>query len=218
MAYETNPKHKYKKSTIIAIGQDKPLAEKARHYVNKEEFYQELVIRREQMDKYRTELLTNPNAKPPKISNAIGENLLKIANNLAKKYTFAKLEFKDEMILSAMEQCISYIDSFDIHKTKNPFSYFTQTIYYAFLDTIKKETKQKYIKYKSTLESMALQEFLEQDSSENTEHTHDNFELPDVGYMHDFCEVFESNESKRKESEKTKALAKSKSGIEDLFI
>lgn len=217
-SYEINPNHNYKKSTIITIGQDKPISEKQRHYVNKEEFYEELVKRRHQMDEYRKKLKENPNLKPPQISNKVGELILKICNNLAKKYTFAKIEFKEEMILAAVEQCLRYIDSFDIHKTKNPFSYFTQTAYYSYLDSIKKETEEKYIKYKSTLESMALQEYLEADVTENTEHVHDNYDMPDVEYMYDFCKIFEQNKQKKKEQDKLKVKNKNTdNGIEDIF-
>ena len=42
-----------------------------------------------------------------------------------------------------------YAHNFDPDKSKNPFSYFTQIIYYAFLRRIQKEKKQSYIKYKA---------------------------------------------------------------------
>jgi len=41
-----------------------------------------------------------------------------------------------------------YAHNFNPEKSKNPFSYFTQIIYYAFLRRIEKEKKQSYIKYK----------------------------------------------------------------------
>lgn len=43
-----------------------------------------------------------------------------------------------------------YAHNFDPEKSKNPFSYFTQIIYYAFLRRIEKEKKQAYIKLKMT--------------------------------------------------------------------
>jgi hypothetical protein len=42
-----------------------------------------------------------------------------------------------------------YASNFDPSKSNNPFSYFTQIIYYAFLRRIQKEKKQSYVKYKS---------------------------------------------------------------------
>ena len=53
------------------------------------------------------------------------------------------------MISDGVENCINYIDNFDSKISKNPFSYFTQIIYYAFLRRIEFESKQSYVKYKS---------------------------------------------------------------------
>ena len=54
------------------------------------------------------------------------------------------------MISDGIENCIQYCRNFDSNKSKNPFSYFTQIIYYAFLRRIEKEKKQAYVKYKLT--------------------------------------------------------------------
>jgi DNA-directed RNA polymerase specialized sigma24 family protein len=51
------------------------------------------------------------------------------------------------MICDGIENCIQYIDNFDIKRT-NPFAYFTQIVYYAFLRRIAKEKKQLEIKTK----------------------------------------------------------------------
>ena len=52
------------------------------------------------------------------------------------------------MVGDGIENCLMYAHNFDPEKSKNPFSYFTQIIYYAFLRRIEKEKKQNYIKYK----------------------------------------------------------------------
>ena len=49
---------------------------------------------------------------------------------------------------NGIENCITYIDNFDPAKSSNPFAYFTQIIYYAFLRRIQKEKKQVDIKNK----------------------------------------------------------------------
>lgn len=41
-----------------------------------------------------------------------------------------------------------YAHNFNPDKSSNPFSYFTQIIYYAFLRRIEKEKKQSYVKFK----------------------------------------------------------------------
>ena len=40
------------------------------------------------------------------------------------------------------------MDNFDPEKSKNPFAYFTQIIYYAFIRRIQKEKKQQLVKQK----------------------------------------------------------------------
>jgi hypothetical protein len=57
-------------------------------------------------------------------------------------------QFKDDMIGDGIENCLMYCSNFDPNKSNNPFSYFTQIIYYAFLRRIQKEKKQTLIKYK----------------------------------------------------------------------
>ncbi len=52
------------------------------------------------------------------------------------------------MIGDGIENCVQYIHNFDPAKSNNPFAYFTQIIYYAFLRRIQKEKKQLEIKTK----------------------------------------------------------------------
>jgi DNA-directed RNA polymerase specialized sigma24 family protein len=56
--------------------------------------------------------------------------------------------YKDDMICDGIENCIQYIDNFNPEKSKNPFAYFTQIVYYAFLRRIAKEKRQMDIKDK----------------------------------------------------------------------
>jgi hypothetical protein len=52
------------------------------------------------------------------------------------------------MVGDAVENCIMYATNFDPKKSKNPFAFFTQITFYAFLRRISKEKKQLYIKLK----------------------------------------------------------------------
>lgn len=116
----------------------------SKHYVNNAEMLGVLT-------EYRNKVLTakqNDTVKP-RVPNYIGECILLIANNLAKKPNFVNYTYKDEMISDGIENCLQYIDNFDPEKSKNPFAYFTQIIYYAFIRRIHKEKKQSYIKHKS---------------------------------------------------------------------
>ena len=52
------------------------------------------------------------------------------------------------MISDRVENCIQYVDNFDPNKSTNAFSYFTQIIYFAFLEEFKKKKRQLDIKNK----------------------------------------------------------------------
>ena len=52
------------------------------------------------------------------------------------------------MISDGIENCLQYMDNFNPDKSNNPFAYFTQIIYYAFIRRIQKEKKQIQIKSK----------------------------------------------------------------------
>jgi hypothetical protein len=56
--------------------------------------------------------------------------------------------YKDDMINDGIENCIQYVLNFNPEKSKNPFAYFTQIVYYAFLRRIAKEKRQLDIKDK----------------------------------------------------------------------
>jgi hypothetical protein len=97
----------------------------------------------------------------PKIPEYIGECIFKIAVKLATKPNFSSYTYKDEMISDGIEVCIRYLHNFDPEKSNNPFAYFTQIIYYAFLQRIQKEKKQAYIKAKSFENSAIMNELVD---------------------------------------------------------
>ena len=84
----------------------------------------------------------------PRIGNYIGECFLKIATHLSYKPNFVNYMFREDMICDGIENCVQYINNFDPAKSSNPFAYFTQIIYYAFLRRISKEKRQLEIKNK----------------------------------------------------------------------
>ncbi len=99
--------------------------------------------------------------EPPKASNYIGECIWLIANRLSTNRNFIGYTYRDEMIGDAIENCLRYLHNFDPDKSTNPFAYFTQIMYYAFLRRIEKEKKQTYIKYKSMENSIAMNTLVE---------------------------------------------------------
>lgn len=89
----------------------------------------------------------------PQIPNYVGRCLLQIANRLATKPNFANYTFKDDMISDGIENCLQYMYNFNPDKSKNPFAYFTQIIYYAFIRRIQKEKKQVTIKHRLIMDA-----------------------------------------------------------------
>ena len=62
------------------------------------------------------------------------------------------------MISDGIENALMYINNFNPEKSNNPFAYFTQIIYFAFIRRIQKEKKQTYIKYKAFEKSVVFNE------------------------------------------------------------
>jgi len=120
----------------------KKTKKKSEHYVNNKDFHQALVEYRKNVNKAK-----ETGEDKPRVNNYIGDCFLRIANHLAYKPNFVNYMFKDDMICDGIENCIQYIDNFDVERT-NPFAYFTQIVYYAFLRRIAKEKKQLEIKSK----------------------------------------------------------------------
>lgn len=102
-----------------------------------------------------------------------------------------------------------YFENFDPNLSKNPFAYFTQIIYYAFLRRIQKEKKQLYVKYKATEQLGILDEFemLETEGGGSKQ-----FELYDN--IAEFIETYEGVQKKKKAIKKTNKKPK---GIEQFL-
>ena len=88
------------------------------------------------------------NPPPPIVSDYMGECFYKIATHLSFRPNFINYTYREEMVGDGIENCIRYAKNFNPEKSKNPFAYFTQIIYYAFLRRIANEKKQTTIKEK----------------------------------------------------------------------
>jgi len=124
------------------------------HYVNNKEFLQAMVEWKE-----RCKVAASEGKPQPPITNYIGECFLKIANHLSYRPNFINYTYRDEMISDGIENCLQYVHNFNPEKSNNPFAYFTQIIYYAFLRRIQKEKKQSHVKNK-IIENMTVDENL----------------------------------------------------------
>lgn len=167
---------------------------KSHHYVDNKKFYEEIVAYKKKEEEYKQKGLESP-----RLPEYIGECIFKIANKLSNKPCFINYSYRDEMVSDGIENCIMYFKDFDPNKTQNPFAYFTQVIYYAFLRRINKEEKNRYIIYKNFQETII-----------NNGHTallmdmEDNHVVPSQLYdnINDFMGRFEKKEEVKKQKRK----------------
>ena len=167
------------------------LTKKPKHYVDNQKFLEALVDYRS-----RCALAKADSRDDPPIPEYIGECFYKISENLSHIHKFISYSFREEMVGDGIENCIMYFRNYDAAKGTNPFAYFTQIVYYAFLRRIAKEKKQLYVKYKAT------QQFGILDEGEMYEDENGNmkqFEMYD-----NISEFIQTYEDKKKEKKKVK--------------
>ena len=174
------------------------MATKQKHYINNADFLAALM---EYQDKCKS--AKEDKKPPPAIPNYIGECFMKIAEGLSHKPNFINYTYREEMMSDGIENCLMYFGNFDPTKSKNPFAYFTQIIYYAFLRRIQKEKKQLYVKYKAT-EQMGILD--EMEMMEFEDGTSKQFELYDN--IAEFIGNYEEAQDKKKEVKKPKGIEK----------
>lgn len=169
---------------------------KSNHYVRNEEFLAAHA-------KYKQDCKDAKKAGKPKpnIPDSICQSLMLIAENLSHKPNFIGYSYRDEMVADAIENCIMYFDNFDPRIKKNPFAYFTQISFYAFIRRIQKEKKQQYTKYKIAQHQgiMGEEEFLE-----NEDGTVRQIELYEN--ISDFIGTYEESKEKKKKPKKKNKL------------
>lgn len=158
-----------------------------KNYINNRDLYEALI--QYQKDCNDAE---NSGDEKPVVPRYIGDAIYQIATRLSTKPNFSGYTFKEDMIMDGIENCLQYMHNFDPEKTKNPFAYFTQIIWYAFLRRIAKEKKQMYIRYKSSHEMISMGETYE-GGSELALHLNTN-----ADYINSFIEDYESKLTKGK--------------------
>ena len=185
------------------------MAARKEHYVNNKEFLQAMIEYRKSVNK----ALKEKQEKPP-VTNYIGSCFLKIANHLSYRPNFINYTFRDDMISDGIENCLQYLDNFNPKTSNNPFAYFTQIIYYAFIRRIQKEKKQTTIKHRIITESnyddMTLQPGEDREfTNQFTEYLKKN--------MHTDSQELIAKEIEKKKLKKIKKRTKSKSTL-DYFM
>ena len=165
------------------------------HYIDNKEFFAEMV-------KWKTLVIDAEESGDPKppVTEYIGQCFLLIAERLSTRPNFVNYPFRDEMVGDAIENCLMSAANFDPEKSKNPFAYFTQMIYYAFLRRIEREKKQAFIKFKlmeenddGTFSKWFKENYFDKDSNKSEEDVEDYFSLTKTD-----LEKFSSKKSKKK--------------------
>jgi len=160
------------------------------HYVDNKKFLVAMTEYRESRIKAEEE-----GQKRPQVTNYIGECYLKIANHLSYRPNFINYTYRDDMISDGIENCLQYMDNFDPAKSKNPFAYFTQIIYYAFIRRIQKEKKQQQVKQKMI-------------ANFGTEQMMDQLEGDDTVYQSQMLDFLRRNSREETEADKKKEVKK----------
>lgn len=161
-----------------------------KNYVNNQQFLESLI-------QYKKDCIDAENSGDdlPRIPNYIGECIYKIATRLASRPNFSGYSYKDDMISDGLENAIQAINNFDPEKSNNPFAYFTQIIWFAFLRRIDKEKKQLYIKHKVVENSVVQGTAIDKSDDDAGEAAYIDL---NNSYMNDFIRTYEQNMEKKK--------------------
>lgn len=136
--------------------------ENSKHYIDNKQFLQALIDYKKEVNRAEKN-----EEERPQVPDYIGDCFIKIANHLAYKSNFINYSFREDMILDAIENCLIYMDNFDPKKSSNPFAYFTQITYYAFVRRIQKEKKYLQTKYRY-IESLDIEGIIRQAHDEGS--------------------------------------------------
>lgn len=146
-------------------------------YIDKKEMLLEIVD-------YRTKVQEAKEAgleKPP-VPNSLMKKFMLIVNGIARRPNFSGYSFLDEMKSRASYICFRKADSFNPEKSDNPFGYYSRIIWQEFVNVIKEEEDESYVKAKSFYNHEMSYVALEQD--DDVDLTVEGFSVPyfDVDY------------------------------------
>ena len=136
----------------------------------------------------------------------MSECFLKIAQHLSYRPNFINYTYKHDMISDGIENCLMYLHNFNPEKSKNPFAYFTQIIYYAFLRRIQKEKKQTELKQK-LISTMVVDETMVTSEHDDQQYNNQYLEfLQDNMYSDDAMAVQDMKDAIKDKKERKGAL------------
>lgn len=168
---------------------------KKKNYVNNPDFYAAMVEYQKEI-----KLAEEQGKDKPQVPKYIAECISLIATRLSYKPNFINYTFREDMIGDGIENSLRYMHNFNPDKTQNPFAYFTQIIYYAFLRRIQKEKKYLYTKFKATENANLMGETADVQGHDVSGNFDSDIKSSDGAqeYMSDFIKNFENSKTKKK--------------------
>jgi hypothetical protein len=134
-----------------------PLKKKPRkkNYINNPDFYAALCKYLEDVKAAKKN-----GTSEPRIPEYIGKCIHLLCTKMGTRPNFSGYSWVQEMISDGIENCIMSIRNFNPNKNANPFGYFSQISWNAFLRRIEKENKETYIKHKNMENSFVMNDLM----------------------------------------------------------
>lgn len=176
------------------------------HYVNNEELYKAIKIW----------LVTCQEAEDnelprPKVTEYIGDKIMKIAIGMSTRYNFGNYTFRDQFPSAGIEHCIRYAHKFDAINYKSPFNYFSQICWQACVRVIQKEDRQWKTKLRYTMNA-GVDDLITEMQSHDSGQKYDNDYLSFLQKLNDDKDIDLTVDAKKKRGPRT-----SKNSLEEYF-
>jgi DNA-directed RNA polymerase specialized sigma24 family protein len=185
------------------------------HYINNKEFLAALI-------EYQADIAEKAERgeKKPYVTEYIARCFLQIAQRLSFRPNFINYTYKDDMISDGLENCLAYMHNFNPDKSNNPFAYFTQIIYYAFLRRIQKEKKQQYVKYKyfDTSGGFERMDSLQEHDKESFDYINERGSTDFHIHIKEFIDDMETKEAEKKAKREAKKKEKEEKHNLSMFM
>lgn len=190
---------------------DKPVdKDNKNHYINNKDFLAALI-------EYQADikLKEEKGERKPYVTDYIARSFLQIAQRLSFRPNFINYTYKDDMISDGLENCLAYMHNFNPEKSTNPFAYFTQIIYYAFLRRIEREKKQQYVKYKYFDQGGGFEtmDSLQEHDKESFDYINDKGGADFHIHIKEFIDNMEEKEKEKKAKREAKKAEKEKEKV-----
>lgn len=128
------------------------------HYVNKDELVLEIIEYRKMVKDAKEAMLPKPN--PP---DSLLKKMILMVNGMARRPNFSGYSYLDEMKSRATFACYRKADYYNPDISPNPFGYYSRIIWQEFVNVIKEEEDESYVKAMAFYNSDSAYETIKQD-------------------------------------------------------